>query len=235
MQACLSLLLRDALGAPPPITGYYLGMFRQGQAQFGQYNCFLFHNARELLRFRGFNNNLAECLCAADHGMTLGYRQTGDQWVPVLAEFEQGGCRSAWDAHKQIGLCRFYAERFASANPEWKKHVAKKELAGVAKRLLLGLMAKPLVSEAQLYGAIPFSDGLSADISTVLADQLSPEQMRYKSFSYRVGNLLMGRRGANAPAHPTYWINGAMALSDCGAVRRLDMRLLDALYWVLYR
>jgi hypothetical protein len=105
----------------------------------------------------------------------------------------------------------------------------------IAKRLLLSLMAKPSLAEAQLYGAIPFSDGMTADVSATLAAEMPPEQVRYKSFSYRVFDLLKGKHDANTPEGPVYWVNGALAMSGCGALRRLDVRFLDRLYWALYQ
>jgi predicted HAD superfamily hydrolase len=237
VQACLSYLLNHAIGIPrSSVAGYYLGMFHHGNPNFGRYECFLFKNAREMARrFRGFSNNVAECLCAADHGMTIGYEQKNGGWVPELADFEQGGCASAWDAHTQVEICAAYAEWFANINTNMIKSEGADELKVIAKRLLLGLMAKPSLAEAQLYGAIPFSDGMTADVSATLAAEMPPEQVRYKSFSYRVFDLLRGKRDANIPECPVYWVNGALAMSGCGALRRFDVRLLDRLYWVLYQ
>jgi hypothetical protein len=236
IQTCIAYLLEEAIGVPKnSVIGYYLGMFKLGNPQFGEYNCFLFSSAKKLIKFIGFSNNLTECLFAADHGMTLGYEQSEGKWKPILAKSEQALCSSAWDSYKQIELCVAYAESFAKVNSKWQKGDLTRELLTLAKRLLLGLMAKPTLDEARLYGAIPFSDGMTVDVSTSLAVSMSPEQLEYKSLSCRVIDKSKARRREIAPEQPVYWVNGALTLSGCGALKKLDARLLDILYWVLYR
>lgn len=230
MQECISKLLNYSSGiSQTSVTGYYLGMFRSGDAQYGEYNCFLFRNTKEmLLRFGGFSNNVAECLCAADHGMTVGYEQKNEEWIPVLADYGQAICRSAWNDREQTDMCVTYAKQFAGLNQY--KSVDKHELKLLAKRLLLGLMATPNYAEAKLYGAIPFSDGMSVDVRYTLTAKMSPEQIKPKLLSHRVLGALTGQR--NRLEYPVYWLAGMQALSGCSILQKLDINLLEILYWV---
>jgi predicted HAD superfamily hydrolase len=117
MQTCLTILTRSIYGsAEKPPMGYYFGILKEMDAQYGTYHCFLFSDAKSSARYPWFCINLYECLCAANHGMTVGYEYNGAEWTARLTELEHPSAASVWSAEKQLALYAGYAEDFAKTN-----------------------------------------------------------------------------------------------------------------------
>ena len=84
--------------------GYYFGMFEKGKTEDGIYNCYYFSLKKHYLRCAIFNNNLFECMCSANHGMTIGYKYDSlNHIIPVFKENKQH-----WNIDLQIKAAVLY-------------------------------------------------------------------------------------------------------------------------------
>lgn len=85
MQRSLRQLL-DAEGYEGKLVGFYFGLFQEPQfLPKSEYFTWFFgpnRNQNDKIRF---SNNLFECICAAPHGTTLGYKRIENTVRPVLA------------------------------------------------------------------------------------------------------------------------------------------------------
>jgi len=123
------------------ITGFYFGMFGKGYANCGTYRAYLFSpKERWWWRF-GFNANVFECMCSADHGMCLGYKREQNLIVPVLSE-------NIPNSSQQIQAICNYMAGFCE-----KDLLSRVEV----KKRLWRFFHKPTIAEANEYGAINFA------------------------------------------------------------------------------
>ncbi|MCL2360842.1 MAG: hypothetical protein FWC73_03385 [Defluviitaleaceae bacterium] len=212
------------------INGYYFGMIKSPPRDTGIYKCFYFSHNTGFSRFRNFCIDLFECLCAAGHGKVLGYdNENESQWMmPVLDNNIASYC-DIWDAQTQIMLCEKYAKGFAEHNP-WPN---KNDSIKMVQKLLRAFMQNPSKNEAKVYGAIPFSRGvLEGDIGT-LARTLTPQELRHYTFSNRIKTKFS--QSSVDEAQPIFWIPGAIALSKVSFVKKFDVKMLLATYWLKVR
>ena len=123
------------------ITGFYFGMFGKGFQNCGKYRPYLFsHKKRWWWRF-GFNANVFESLCSADHGMCVGYKKEDGMIVPVLSS-------NSPDSKLQIqALCDFmrkFCKQKLLSQDEVKKHLWR-------------FFHNPTKEEVEVYGQISFA------------------------------------------------------------------------------
>lgn len=214
-----------------PITGYYFGMFKKGNPLYGTFNTFLFHSGRQMFRYPLFCNNLFECLCAADHGMTIGYKQVNTKWEPIFANYEQITTDTDWSAKQQLSMCETYAVNFAEMN-NVLFHFNVNRLRHMVKALMLNLMGNPSISEATVFGSIPFN--AEADVSTILplAYAEKREELRKHTLLPQLLKALRGQRG-RSQASPIYWSGGTLTLSNAKNMKK-DFQILQTLYfWMM--
>jgi predicted HAD superfamily hydrolase len=216
MQKCLSKIY-------PNIVGYYFGMFIK---KMENYNSFLF-DADNIRKILGFSNNLFECLCAANHGMTIGYEQKENKWVAVLADNTpiSGICNPT----EQIDIAETYAGFFAQKN----SFTSVSELRKFVKSLLVPFMGNPTYEQAKIYGDIPFSDGWSEENTSTLARKLSKKELKQFTLTHKVYKVITRQRGKNKLKIPIYWIGGAIVLSGCKGLTKINVTLSEYVYWIL--
>ena len=87
-------LLGDALsqlGRTRELEGYYWGLYElPPKERLPAYHCYFFDPGRHLQEKVYFNNCLFEAVYSAPHGMTLGYRNEGGQYVPLYGTAGEG-------------------------------------------------------------------------------------------------------------------------------------------------
>jgi hypothetical protein len=231
IQQCFTMLKKHIYGNDvAPMTGYYFGLFRRISEAYGQYNCFLFHGKYSAAKYSWFNNILFECMCAADHGMTIGYENTNEHWRPILAELERPETKTAWSVEKQLNLYARYAKNFVAYNPSMPNDLKRKDLTRIAAGLLRPLMGRPTFEEATLWGSIPFTDDTNATGYTPIARALSIKDIRMKSLTYSLLRIITKGRGSTQLDRSIYWRNGSLALSQSTTLQRIDMLALEWLY-----
>lgn len=236
VQKCISRLLECFdISKKEELTGYYFGLFQKLGKEYGKAHPFLFGEIGGSFRWAEFSAGLFECLCAANHGTTLGYEQLDGTWKPVLDEYEQTGCESAWNEGLQTRMYEEYAKHFVRENRfkgDEKKYRDKELLKKLAGDLICNLMLRPSYEEARLYGAIPFIDAFNLEKVLPLASPLTREAIRQRSFTWRVLRKITNQH-KREKLPPMYWKPGSVVLSRCHIWQRLDIYFLEWMYWVV--
>lgn len=159
------------------IEGFYFGILNNTFPEDGTYHSFYF-SASDPYRYVRFNNNLFECWCMANHGMTIGYEIAKDgNIIPVLKEHT-----SLWYTQFQQLCISQYAETYVAIQKNWNSE-SECALINLVQPLLTRFMLHPDKDEAMVYGKIPFCDDASESYSTFLVSKLSARDW--------VGNLTL--------------------------------------------
>lgn len=167
IQHSLAQILRHGFNGLSGISGFYFGIQSRPAADAGEYHCFYFSWKREEReRFIHFNNNLFECWCMAEHGMTVGYQEKSGLVVPVQRPYSP-----LWYEKQQSDFIRQYACRLAPILGKEKPDADA--LGGAVAPLLRTAMQKPERVEALVYGNIPFCDDSTEAYLNPLAFPLS--------------------------------------------------------------
>ncbi len=218
--------LRQLSDEIPPVTGFYFGMFaRPKSSEDGDYRTWYFSADSSIGVLTKFNNNVFECMCAAPHGMTIGYRKEKEnRYVPVC-KAAAAGPDVLQTIEAQIGVCRKFAAacapkiRFDAFSPE-KMH-------RISRKLLQGLMYRPDAAEAEAFGVFPFCDDVTESYTGTLVQHNSEQVLRDHLIFRRIFRKLRGLK----PSGELFWIYGTLSVSTlhCKAMRRLSLRAWDIL------
>jgi HAD superfamily hydrolase (TIGR01549 family) len=202
------------------VSGYYFGMLSNPDRQYGNFSCFLFHPQKSFWRIVFFNNNLFECMCSADHGMTIGYKMKNNQWHPCTEEYT-----NEWDVKSQLEICSEYTKIFVQYNNQSDN---TKGLDKFVFRLLKKFMYNPSKEEASLYGRVRFSADVTTKNSTNLAGSLTITN--YLEFSF-IKMIIKNRLGKSL----ILWPAGSVPLSNgalCRALMKADFFIYNLLRYV---
>jgi len=150
------------------ITGFYFGMFGKGYPNCGTYQAYLFSPKERWWWRYGFNANVFECLCSANHGMCVGYTKAQNAIIPILNE-------NIPNANQQIQAICDYMISFRREDLLSRAEVKKR---------LWRFFHSPTIEEATEFGAINFAWDKNEKIIYPLADQSKVALLR-----------LMGRHG----------------------------------------
>lgn len=206
MQRHIKKILTHA-GNYRNMHGYYFAMFERGKKEDGQYHCFYFskefNNSRRVL----FNNNLFECMCSANHGMTIGYNKNNEGiTVPIFKNYQD-----KWNVDLQLDTIEQFAKEFVSIN-EWS-NIGVDELPRLSKKLLMSFMIFPSLSEATAYGNIPFCDDFTENYLSNLATYLTKDELWQYNFFYKIYKRIFFKV-EKEKINKSFWINGTIKLSD---------------------
>lgn len=176
MQRSLRQLLRSA-ECNVPIIGFYFGMYASPKAQEdGKYFTWYFDHHNNITGKILFCNNLFECLLAAPHGMTLGYTQHGERFVPIFSAAPAK--KEKKRIHEHIaGVLQYTKNRLLETNfYMFKENACRRDTY----RRLSRYMSRPTQEEARFYGSIQFCD----DITETYHLQLASKEQIAKLKSY---------------------------------------------------
>ncbi len=218
--------LRQLSDELPPMTGFYFGMFANPKSkEDGSYLTWYFSPSSSIRVLTKFNNNVFECMCAAAHGMTIGYRkEKEDRYAPV--------CKSNAASHAvtkkietQIAVCTSFAHECAqrirfSDFQEEKMH-------RISRSLLQGLMYRTSAEEAAAFGDFPFCDDVTESYTSTLVQYGAEGALREHLILHRIVRKLQGHK----PSHELFWIYGTLAVSRLRMkpLRRISLRAWDVL------
>lgn len=160
------------------ILGYYVGLYKECDAENSKHIAFLFDRKNKFHRSYTFNNNLFECLCSANHGMTLGY--VNEIFEPLLSEFKAG-----FDINTQLKAVCDYVVEYAKTNDFLVADYSKE-----CYEILSRLMMNPSFEEAELYGKIKFCDDPSENVMRELASKLTKNEFKANFLLPRIKNKL---------------------------------------------
>lgn len=211
LQDCLATMLSSG-GYQRSVTGFYFGLLRGGE---GKHAYFFRDDDYDdyLLWGRTFISHL-EVLAAADHGMTIGYKEVPDGVVPLLKE-ERNEAALTWRlAELRNGIAAYCSEAMAGGAT---KAVAKSRLLEVIRTFY----TKPPIEVAAAIGCFPFSSDQTETHYYPFAPPLSVAQaVRYLLDSGKPRQL-----------KTTFWIHGSGVQS--GPSVRLLLTVASRLYWIL--
>lgn len=206
MQRSLRQLMEFA-GYQGQFTGFYFGMFAAPRtAADGEYLTWYFRGGQDTAEKVFFSNNLFECLLAAPHGMTTGYRFKNGSYQPVLND--SGGQEELALAQKQSECICMYAQRrleevsFRAFSPE--------TLLKDTRRRLKRYMVRPKKEEATYYGQFLFCDDVTEAYHSSLADDNQKALLKEYSILRRVARRVLGT-GSFQIRQELFWPYGVTA------------------------
>jgi hypothetical protein len=225
LQESFFKIYQTVFGKKIKLTGYYFGMFTKPDKRYGNFLCYLFHPQKHFWRIVFFNNNLFECMCSADHGMTVGYEMRDNQWYPRLEKYE-----NEWDVKSQLEICREYTKMFINHNNQGNNI---NELDKFAFSLLKKFMYKPSREEASLYGRIRFWDDTTGENSANLATPVTfKEYLQLASIKIVVRRLLGKAVKNNKGPFFQFWLPGSAALSKTLMPIKVDILVLNIMQYI---
>ncbi|OOM16518.1 hypothetical protein [Clostridium saccharobutylicum] len=203
--------------------GYYFGMFEKGKKEDGEYNCFYFSKEYKGYRRVLFNNNLFECMCSANHGMTIGYyRNDHGTIMPIFNEY-----KAKWNVSLQLKTVEHFAEIFVNSN-KWI-NISAKQLSTLVEKLLIRFMIFPSFDEAFVYGHIPFCDDSTESYMINLADMLTKDELWKYSIFYKIYKKIF-LKNEEEKFHESFWINGTIQLVDVPYKRLINLNCILSEY-----
>lgn len=189
------------------IKGYYFGMFKDADYSNGDYECFYFSKDKNVKYRAFFNNNLFECMCSANHGMTVDYKKEKDGTIiPVTNEF-----KDSWNLKLQLDTIEKFAKLYSQKNK--KNFIDDKVLLDIVKKLSIKFMMFPDDNEAEYYGSIPFCDDPTESYKLNLAEVLTKEELFKYNMFYKIYRNLVSKSKSYG-SDKTFWINGSIKLSE---------------------
>ncbi|MBQ7004231.1 MAG: hypothetical protein IJN57_09770 [Oscillospiraceae bacterium] len=222
--------LRQLSDEIPPMTGFYFGMFaRRKSSGDGIYNTWYFSADSSISVRTKFNNNLFECMCAAPHGMTIGYRQDTDRrYVPVMKPYDD---TAATDAviRTQISSCQAFAACCAARISYQDFDPAR--MHDISRQLLTALMYRPDKNEAEAFSCFTFCDDVTESYSDSLVRHSEAAVIKEHLFLRRMAKKLRGQK----PSRELFWVYGSLAVSGLHflPLRRFSLRFWDVIRCIL--
>lgn len=206
MQRHISQIL-SYMNIEKNLKGYYFGMFKNADYKNGEYNCFYFSKYKNNKNRVFFSNNLFECMCSANHGMTIDYKiMDNKKIIPILKEF-----KNEWNVDLQIKTIEKFTENFVKYN-NWES-IDEKVLIKIVKKLSIKFMMFPDKFEAYVYGNIPFCDDPTESYKLKLAETLSKDDLIKYNILYKLyKNLFL--KSKESESNKSFWINGSIQLSE---------------------
>ena len=151
MQRCIRQILEHN-GVKVRLEGYYFGIQAKPREEDGIYHWFYF-GPENIYEYVHFNNNLFECWCMANHGMTIDYQLNSENSVMPILKVQM----SQWYSEFQADAIKKYTTYFISKPLDF--HIIKfDQLKDMVRPLVVRFMTHPDKKESTVYGSIPFCD-----------------------------------------------------------------------------
>lgn len=192
------------------LEGYYFGLYEippDGSAR--DYHGWYFSPRKGLRRKVYFSNSLFEAVCSADEGMTVGYFQEENKYLPRL---DPEGNLNGEDLRRNLKALKCFLEKYAESSETQRCNSDGKMLVN---RLFTLLMAKPSVMETESFGGLLFSDDVLTGNCQEAAAQLTEEEIRNLYILRRL-DILSGRK--KGCIRESAWIEGSVV--RCGEASR---------------
>lgn len=216
--------LRQFSDEIPPMTGFYFGMFSKPKSSLdGVYKTWYFSAESSIALRTKFSNNVFECMCAAPHGMTTGYRLNKEnRCVPVM---KPSAADSAMTERitRQIDICSCFAKEAASRIDYTAFQFA--QMHKLCRILLQKLMYTPTREEAEAFGDFPFCDDVTESYTDTLVRKDAVPVLREHMLVTRIFRKMKGYK----PSAELFWSYGTLAVSGMRmqALRRVSLRGWD--------
>lgn len=222
--------LRQLSEEIPPITGFYFGMFaRPKEKEDGEYDTWYFSADSSISDRTKFSNNLFECLCAAPHGMTTGYRRDAQgRMVPIRRQTETDTPMMK-TVEAQVSICREFARRCAPLINFQSFSAAP--MHRISRKLLQALMYCPSAEEAEGFAVFRFCDDVTEAYDASLVQHNCRQALHEHMPHIRILRKLCGLK----PTCELFWSYGTLAVSGLPfqCLRRPALRLWDVMRCML--
>lgn len=206
MQRSLGQILSHHAGKNVTMTGFYFGMYSPPKSsEYGEYISWYFSYNSSAGLMSKFNNNLFECMCCADHGMTKGYEEKNGTYVPVMNSQSE---RNAELAIHQMNCAEYFADVISELYNV--RNLNEFQLHTFTEKILSLFMYKPEKAEAEAFGEFTFCDDITEAYLLKLAEPNKNQEIKNSLFYERVSAKLSGKRRKDE----LFWSYGTLALSD---------------------
>ena len=160
VQESLNRLLSHEDKNRKTVKGYYFGLYDLPKsAHVSDYKSFYLRPWRDVRRKIYFSICLFETVCTATDGMTVGYKEREERYIPI--ENEHGNPNRDMILRNEE-LLQKYLDKYSLS-----ENVSLKEMMNVTGKLLSQHMGNPTIMETELFGRLKFCDDV---VENVLQD-----------------------------------------------------------------
>lgn len=207
MQKTLNQALAQ-MGRANALEGYYWGLYElpPGVVR-SAYHCYFFAPEGYLREKVFFNNCLFEAIFTAPHGMTLSYQKSGERYYPRFSNIpERQRAFTLRISGPLLAYIRLLAKE--SQKAEFSRQTAEND-RHTLRLLLKSFMAAPSIEEAEIFGALPFSDDVLEGGGQPLAAPLTERELRA---GHVAAKLLATAQKRDKATKESAWYAGSAAL-----------------------
>ena len=167
MQRSLRQLCASA-GFDGNFVGFYFGMYRNStHKEDGEYLTFYFNETKNKKYKIYFNNNLFECMLSANHGMTLGYKQDKNKYIPIFKSTKQDEMFELIN-HQIEGALKFTDNKLLKQNIDsFNESKALKRCYNLLKKVMI----YPTKDQVDMLSYFGFCDDVTENYHISLADK----------------------------------------------------------------
>lgn len=221
MQKNLVYLLKKA-DIQIDLHGFYFGLFKSKKQLDEKYHAFYFQEIKEFYYGIFFNNNLFECLCAANHGMTIGYKKQDGVIIPIFKNYIPNP-----RIELQQKICEEYAENIEmveNSRINLRKYIYK---------IIVLFMTSPSIEEIEQYGSINFCDDMTESYYYSLANRISISEYFRHLFVIQLLSKFIKSLELN-PKLKSYWIWGTIERfpQPIKYLYKIDQTIYQLLFWI---
>ena len=211
IQKSIRLIIQKHTQNNPNIRGYYFGITSPVSSEDGEYNSFYIGKGTSILREIYFNNNLFECLCSANHGMTTGYEKNGSEFLATFNEHVMNE-KTKLQTDTVVSFVNLFCQHnIAYISQDFEN------LERMVYKLLKNFMHYPSYEEAKAYGAIKFSDDSTENYLESLSHPLTCDDVKHYMIINRI--LRKVKKSSVYNLSDSMWIRGSIALTRPKAIK----------------
>lgn len=199
-----------------PVEGYYFGLFEiPYDMSKDQYHAYYFEpckgfDIKNIKRKAHFANSLFEAVCSAPEGMTLGYKEENNRYMPQYSINTNPNavniCRNMWLIQCLIEQYIKIADKISTENL-----ITKQNTDDITDKILSLLMGNPVYEEARYFGSYIFCDDILEHQLQPVAARLTKEDIQ----NQRIVNKALIIKGIKkAKIHESAWLEGSVVLGE---------------------
>ena len=197
------------MGGTGKLHGFYFGMLEYPQTgPDPDMHAYYFTPRTHMGRRLKFNHNVLECMCAAPHGMTIGYQDTGTKIEPIFQE-ERTLPTHQEAVRQQLACVMQVTDQLCRQAVSWQG-----DHTDLVQGLLVRMMYHPLPEEAAAMQAFQFCDDVTEGYFRTVSEVCTKQRLKSYLLHRRIYAYLHG--GAKSAADldsGLFWTYGSVALS----------------------
>ncbi len=206
MQRSLRQILENA-GYKEKMHGFYFGLFNDPSYCDGEYNTYYFNAYKKKSDKIFFCNNLFECWLSAPHGMTIGYKEEKNEFVPVTLSNDNNLVDEL--IREQIAGVIDFLSSLSNEQIDIGNFIYKTEYLRT-REILRRIMSSPTREEAECLGKFSFCDDITEGYHQMLASPEQAESLKGFSLIKRICRKLVHKNSEYINDN-LFWEFGTMA------------------------